>query len=237
MSKSAVILAGGKGTRLRPFTTNIPKPLMPIGDIPILEVVLRQLKFYGFENITITVNHLAELLMAFFGNGEKLGLNIKYSREELPLGTAAPLSLIENLDENFLVMNGDVLTTLNYGQLFDYHIMNKSDFTISTYKKHIKIDLGVIEMDGDKFSNYKEKPEYDFDVSMGIYVVNRNMLSEIPNNEYMDMPDFILKLNDKNKNVNCYTGDYHWLDIGRIEDYELANEIFQNEKSRYLPDE
>ena len=231
----AVILAGGKGARLKPFTTNFPKPLMPIGDIPILEVVLRQLKHYGFNDIVLAVNHLAELIMAFFGNGEKLGLNIKYSIEDKELGTAGPLSIIEELDSDFLVMNGDILTTINYIDLYQNHIRNSNDTTIAMYKKEIKIDLGVLEVENLNFKNYIEKPTYFFDVSMGIYVFNKSVVSVIPKGEKMDMPELILKLKQLGKKIQCYSNDYYWLDIGRIDDYEKAVEIFSARKDDFLP--
>ena len=231
----AIILAGGKGTRLKPFTTNFPKPLVPIDDMPILEVVLRQLKSAGFTDIVITVNHLAELIMAFFGKGEKLGLNITYSMEESPLGTAGPISLIKNLDDNFLVMNGDILTTLNFRDLYDYHIANKNDISISTYKREEKIHLGVLESENDDFKKYIEKPIYYFDVSMGIYLINKNMKNLIPLNSKFDMPDLITLAKEKDYKIKCYRGDYFWLDIGRVDDFEQANEIFCEKKKMFLP--
>lgn len=232
----AVILAGGKGTRLKPFTTNIPKPLVPIGDLPILEIVLRQLKYYGFTDIILTVNHLSEILMAFFGDGKKWGLNIKYSVEDKVLGTAAPIALIDALDDNFLVMNGDLLTTINYADIYKWHMINKNDATISSYKKEVKVDLGVLEVKNDDFLNYIEKPVYNFLVSMGIYIFNKEVLNFIPRNEYFDMPDLILKLHASEKKVKCYKGDYYWLDIGRVEDYETALSIFETRKQEFLPE-
>lgn len=233
----AVILAGGEGSRLRPFTTNIPKPLIPIGDLPILEVVLRQLKYQGFTDIVLAVNHLAELIMAFFGKGKKFGLNISYSVEDRVLGTAGPIALIDNLDDNFLVLNGDLLSTIDYRDLFDYHIKNKSDVTISTYKKDVKIDLGVLELNNDSLVDYIEKPTYSFTVSMGIYVFNKNVVRHIRKGEMCNMPDFILKLNSLNKAIKCYSGNYFWLDIGRVDDYEEAVMIFKERRSEFLPDE
>lgn len=231
----AIILAGGKGTRLKPFTTNFPKPLVPIDDMPILEVVLRQLKNYGFTDIVITVNHLADLIMAFFGNGEKLGLNITYSLESSPLGTAGPISLIDNLDDNFLVMNGDILTTLNFKDLYDYHFSNKNDISISTYKREEKIHLGVLESENDDFKKYIEKPIYYFDVSMGIYMVNKKMKHFIQAGTKVDMPDLITLAKDNECKIKCYRGDYFWLDIGRVDDFEYANEIFCEKKKMFLP--
>jgi NDP-sugar pyrophosphorylase family protein len=231
----AIILAGGKGTRLKPFTTNIPKPLIPIGEMPILEIVLRQLKYFGFTDIILSVNHLADIMMAFFRDGEKFGLNISYSVEDKILGTAGPLSIIDNLDDNFLVMNGDLLTTLNYKKFFDFHEKNKNEFSISTYKKDLKIDLGVLEIEDGVFKNYFEKPVYKFDVSMGVYVVNKNMVSNVPKNEKMDMPDFILKLHKNNNKIACYSESCYWLDIGRVDDYEKSLEIFEERKEQFLP--
>ena len=233
----AIILAGGQGTRLKPFTTNIPKPLVPIDDLPILEVVLRQLKYHGFKDVVIAVNRLAELIMAFFGDGKKLGLNISYSLEDKMLGTAGPLSLIDNLHDNFLVMNGDLLTTLNYGDLFKYHLANKNTATISVYKKKVKIDLGVVKVDNGIFSDYIEKPVYNFDVSMGIYIFNRKVKDFIPANAKMDMPELLLKLRDEKQRIGCYSGNYYWLDIGRISDYETAVQIFKDKRKEFLPDE
>lgn len=231
----AIILAGGTGARLKPFTIYIPKPLVPVGDTPILEVVLRQLQHYGFNDIVLTVNHLAELVMAFFGNGKKFNLNISYSIEDEPLGTAGPLTLVKNLEDNFLVMNGDLLTTVNYKDLFNYHLRNKNDITIATYQKEVNIDLGVLELKKNNFMRYIEKPTYRFDVSTGIYIFNKNILRLIPRNKKMDMPDFISKAKRCGKKIKCYRRNYYWLDIGKPDDYEKAVEIFMEKKGTFLP--
>ncbi len=230
-----IILAGGKGTRLRPFTTNFPKPLVPIDEMPILEIVLRQLKHYGFTEIVMAVNHLAELIMAFFQHGEKLGMKVTYSMEDQVLGTAGPLSLVDHFDENFLVMNGDTLTTLNYKQLYDFHVDNKNDLTIGMFKKQVKIDLGVLEVEGNKFVNYIEKPTYYYNVSMGIYVFNRNIVNLIEKNKKLDMPDLVLRAKRAGKKILCFSDDYYWLDIGRPDDYEEANRIFKERRGEFLP--
>lgn len=232
----AVILAGGKGTRLRPYTNSIPKPLVPIGNYPILEVILRQLKFHGITEVILAVNHLSHLIIDFFGDGSKLGLKIRYSIEDKILGTAGPLSLIDGLDEHFLVMNGDLLTNINYKSFFDFHVEKDSLITIGTYSKSIKIELGVINSNGNNFISYDEKPTFQFDVSMGLYVVNKKSIKLIPKDSIFDMPDLV-RLTDKlNPNkVLCYKGEYDWLDIGRVEDYEVALSLFENDKNKYLP--
>ena len=231
----AIILAGGKGTRLAPYTTVFPKPLMPINDHPILEIVIRQLASYGFNDLTIAVGHLAELIEAFFGNGKKFGVTIEYSKEDKPLGTVAPLSLIKNIPEYFLLMNGDVLTTLDYKKLVQHHINNKGMVTVAMHKKEINIDLGVMEFDSDKvLTRYTEKPTMDYQVSMGIYVFNKDVLRYIPEDTYFDFPDLIQVLLKNGKKVICYPSDDYWLDIGRGEDYQKANEVFSKLKDQFL---
>jgi NDP-sugar pyrophosphorylase family protein len=233
----AVILAGGQGTRLRPFTINFPKPLVPLGETPILKIILNQLKYYGFYDIILAVNHFAELIMSFFKNGENIGLNLNYSIEDEMLGTAGPLSIIDDLEDDFLVMNGDILTNINYKDLYEYHNNNNDFATIATYKKELTIDLGVLEIDGKDFKNYIEKPKYAFDVSMGIYVFRKEIIDFIPRNDRMDMPDLILKLKENDKKISCYKGNYDWLDIGRISDYEEANKIFKEKRHIFAPNE
>ncbi|MBE9593581.1 MAG: NTP transferase domain-containing protein [Proteobacteria bacterium] len=221
----AVILAGGKGTRLKPYTTVFPKPLMPIGDKPILEIVVKQLKSYGFDEIIITVGHLAELIMTFFGDGGKFGVKIKYSREDKPLGTAGGLGLIKNeLNETFLMMNGDVLTTLDFSDLVSYHKRNGAIATIGLKKRDVKIDFGVVELDNDNsIVGYTEKPKIDYLVSMGVYVFDPRVLEYIRPNEYLDFPDLIKELISNGETVKGYVYDGYWLDIGRPDDYERAN--------------
>lgn len=232
----AIILAGGKGTRLRPFTNIIPKPLVPLGEMPMLEIILRQLKSAGVNNVILAVNHMSELIKAFFGNGEKLGLNISYSLEDKVLGTAGPIKLIDSLQDNFFVMNGDVLTTLDYKNLFETHLAKKSAATIATFKKEVKIDLGVLQMENGIFKDYIEKPTYYFDVSMGIYVLNKSVKKFIPEDRKFDMPELILTLQKNSEKIFCYSGDYEWLDIGRVEDYEDAVKLFDSNRSKYLPE-
>ena len=231
----AIILAGGKGTRLKPFTNNIPKPLVSLGDQPILEIVLKQLKSFGIDNITIAVNHLAKLIQAFFDDGSSLGINITYSEEDQILGTAGPIRLVHELEDNFIVMNGDILTNLKYNDLFLSHIKNKNLATIATFKKKVNIDLGVLTIEDGRFCDYIEKPTFQYDVSMGIYVFNIKVVDFIPPNCLFDMPELLLTLLKNGESIGCYQNDYEWLDIGRIEDYEMAVDLFERDRKKYLP--
>lgn len=232
----AVILAGGKGTRLAPYTTILPKPLMPVGDMPILEIVIRQLARSGFNDLTLAVGYLSELLMAYCGDGNKFGVAIDYSREEQPLGTAGPIALIPNLKETFLVMNGDLLTTIDYGAMLRYHHGRGALATIACYQRDVKIDLGVIEVDPDNWvSNYIEKPTYHYSVSMGIYLFEPAILDYVPYNQRLDLPDLVIKLMRDGKKVNVFNFDGYWLDIGRHDDYENAIEVFAKNRGKFLP--
>lgn len=233
----AVILAGGKGTRLAPYTTVLPKPLMPIGDMPILEVVLRQLAHHGFKDATLAVGHLAELLMAYCGDGEKFGINIDYSREEEPLGTAGPISLIPNLNDTFLVMNGDLLSTLDYSAMWKYHKERGAIATLASYRRDIKIDLGVIESEDGWVKDYIEKPTYHYAVSTGIYIFEPTILNYIERGKRLDLPELVLRLMKQGKKVNIYNFDGYWLDIGRHDDYETAMDEFSAHRADFLPGE
>jgi NDP-sugar pyrophosphorylase family protein len=231
----AVILAGGKGTRLVPYTMVFPKPLMPIGDMPILEVVIRQLKKYGFTKIVLAVGHLAGLIEAYFGDGSKWGVEITYSREDEPLGTAGPLALLNNLDENFLVMNGDLLTNIDYSDLMLHHLESGALSTVSIYTKEVPINLGVLELDKNgKIMNYIEKPTLKYKVSMGIYAFNKNILNYIDRGRYLDLPDLIKTLIQKDENVSGYIFEGYWMDIGRYEDYSKVLEEFESMKEELL---
>lgn len=234
----AVILAGGKGTRLAPFTTILPKPLMPIGDYPILEVVIRQLKRAGFNRITMAVGHLGELIEAFFGNGEKWGIRIDYSREDKPLGTAGPLGIMDGLGGDFLVMNGDILTDLDFNGFMDYHRKNEALATIGVFNKRVNIDLGVLKMGKEnRIYDYVEKPELAYQVSMGVNAFNEKVLDFITRGEYLDIPDLIKMMGEKGFNIKGYPFDGHWLDIGRKEDYEVAVTQFEQMKGIFLGEE
>jgi NDP-sugar pyrophosphorylase family protein len=235
MSKHAIILAGGKGTRLRPYTVVLPKPLMPIGEYPILEVIVRQLASHGFTQITMAVNHQADLIKAFFGNGEKWNISIKYSLEDRPLGTMGPLKLIDDLPENFLVMNGDILTDLSFSFFFTEHVESKKLFTISSHRRLQLIDYGVLEINEEKeLIGFIEKPRTNYDVSMGIYMVNKAVLKFIPDGEPYGFDSLMLDLLKKKIKVVVKSYEGQWLDIGRPDDYMEAIEQFDLMKEKFL---
>lgn len=231
----AVVLAGGKGTRLAPYSTVLPKPLMPVGDMPILEIVLRQLKKSGFRRVTIAVGHLAELIEAFFGNGSKWGLRLDYSREDEPLGTAGPLRLVKGLNDTFLVMNGDLLTTLDYRDLVNKHKKSGAIATLAVLRREVKIDLGIIETDeNNAVKEYIEKPTLKYDISSGIYAFTPVVLRYIPAGRRFDLPDLIRALIQHGHKVNAYRFTGSWLDIGRPDDYTQAVEEFRRSPRKYL---
>ena len=223
MEKRAVLLAGGKGTRLKPYTLNMPKPLVPIGDMPIIEIIIKQLAFHGFTRLTITVNHLADMIKSFCGDGSKWGIAIDYSLETKPLSTMGPLKLIKDLPENFLVMNGDVLTNLNYGHFFDSHVEAGNIFTISAYERDHKVDYGVLETNqNQQLVAFKEKPILHYKVSMGVYMVNKQCLDLIPEDTFYGFDHLMLDLIEHQTPPTVSVFNGYWLDIGRPEDYEQA---------------
>jgi NDP-mannose synthase len=228
----AVILAGGKGTRLRPYTTFIPKPLVPIGgEYPILEIIIKQLKGFGFNHITLAVNHLAEFIQAFFRDGSKWNIKIDYSLEEKPLGTIGPLTLLEDLPENFLVMNGDILSDINYSTFLQGHIEMKREVSVACFKRISKIDFGVIEVnDSNKIIGFKEKPEYEFDVSMGIYCLNKKVIDSLKKNEFYGFDNLMIDGIQNKSDFFVSVHDGFWLDIGRPDDYDYCNENFDSIK-------
>jgi NDP-sugar pyrophosphorylase family protein len=233
--RKAVILAGGRGTRLAPYTTVFPKPLMPLGETPILEIVLRQLARSGFEDVTLAVGYLAELIEAYFGDGSRLGLTLRYSRERDPVGTAGPLSLIEGLDEPFLVMNGDVLTTLDFGGFLDGHVTSRADVSIATFRRSQTIDFGVIESDAaGSVTGYVEKPSSEFLVSMGVNAVSPAALDHVTRGERLDFPDLILRLLSAGRPVRSVPFDGYWLDIGRHDDFARAQSEFEQRRAEFL---
>lgn len=236
-----MILAGGLGTRLRPYTAVLPKPLMPVGDRPILDVIVRQLRRHGFERLTIVTGHLAELIEAFFGSGERHGIPIDYFREDEPLGTAGALALLDDLGDHFLVMNGDVLTDLDYAGLLAEHVESGAAATIAAHKRDVDISLGVLQFDDGadpaRLTGYVEKPTYHYEVSMGVYAFARRVLDHVDPGKRLDFPDLVLRLIEKGETVRAKRSEDYWLDIGRHDDYETAVEEFERIKPRFLPEE
>jgi NDP-sugar pyrophosphorylase family protein len=224
----AIILAGGKGMRLRPYTTLIPKPLVPLGGkYSILEIIIMQLARSGFTHITLAVNHLSQLIMAYFGDGSRLGVQLDYSLEDRELSTIGPLTLIADLPENFLVMNGDVLCNLDYRAFLDAHIKDASLISVSAYRRQVKIDFGVLRYDKEgRLTEFKEKPELDFDVSMGIYAINRSVIEALPHGVPYGFDNLMMDGLAGGKRINIRPFSGYWLDIGRSDDYEYADENF-----------
>jgi len=237
--KRAVVLAGGEGVRLRPYTAVIPKPLMPVKDRPVLDIVLRQLCRAGIEHVTIATGYLAELIEAFCGDGSAYGMRIDYFREREPLGTVGALASIDALDEPFMVMNGDVLTDMSYERFFDSHLRSHALATIATTTRTIEVSLGVMrfEQEGDpgKVTDYIEKPTMSYEASMGVYAFNPEVLRYIEREVRLDFPDLILRLIGAGEHVRAHRPRAYWLDLGRMDDYELAMNDFETMRERLLP--
>jgi NDP-sugar pyrophosphorylase family protein len=211
---------------------------MPIGDMPILELLIRRLKRVGVEHIDLAVGHLASLLMAYFGDGSPLGVNIEYSLEKDPLGTAGPLGLIEGLEDTFFVMNGDLLTDLNFTALAETHYDSGAAATIGLFRRSVKIDLGVVETGPDgSVTRYIEKPVNDYQVSMGVYVMEPEILRVIPKHERFDLPELITALLASGTRVATHQHPGYWLDIGRPDDYQQAQTDFESIRARLLGDD
>jgi NDP-sugar pyrophosphorylase family protein len=234
MSKHAIILAGGKGTRLRPYTVVLPKPLMPIGEFPILEVIIRQLATAGFTHITLAVNHQAEIIKAFFMDGSKWGIRIDYSLEDKPLGTMGPLKLIKDLPDNFLVMNGDILTDLDYADFHDAHARHGEIFTISSYVREQLIDYGVLETAEGRLLGLREKPRMNYEVSMGVYMMTNRALEFIPANTAYGFDNLMHDLVAAGQSVTVRKFSGYWLDIGRPDDYAQAIDEFESMRKRFI---
>ena len=233
----AIILAGGKGTRLLPYTTTIPKPLVPVGNMAIMEIVVRQLANCGFDHVTVAVNHQAQLIMAYFEDGKRWGIRIDYSTEEKPLSTMGPIRLISDLPEHFLVMNGDILTDLDYAGFYQSHVDSGAIGTIATYQREAKIDFGVLKYDGGKnlISDFVEKPVEHFCVSMGIYTFSREIMKFIPIGIPFGFDDLMLRLIAEGQDIRAHPFSGYWLDIGRPEDYDRANNEFDKIVDQLLP--
>lgn len=230
----AILLAGGLGTRLKPYTTLVPKPLVPIGgEVSIIEVVIRQLVRRGFTHVTIAVNHLAELIMAFLGDGSRWGVRVDYSVESEPLGTIGPLTLVPDLPEHFLVMNGDILTDFDYASFLRGHEARANAVSVASFQRDTKIDFGVLEYDADgRLTAFREKPVLRFDVSMGIYALSRRVVAGLPKGKKYGFDDLMLDSLRAGENVHIVPFEGLWLDVGRPDDYDTVNETYAELKPR-----
>lgn len=235
----AIVLAGGKGTRLRPFTHVFPKPLMPLGDdnpMPILEVVLRQLARHGFDDVVIITGYLTEYIETFCRDGRRFGTHVTYRRETMPLGTAGGLTLVDRPREPVLVLNGDILTTLDFGAMHAEHRRTGADATIAAYTREVKIDFGVLEFGEDptRLTGYREKPSFTFEVSMGLYLLSPSAWDHLTPGVPITMPELLESMRNSGRVVRAFRQSCEWLDIGRHDDYAMANEIFQSRRSEFL---
>src|SRR4051794_18546313 len=233
----AVIMAGGKGARLHPYSALLPKPLMPPGDMPVLELLLRRMKRAGITNVVLAINHLGNLIKTFFGDGSQLGLSIRYCNEHMPLGTAGALgNIIDDLDDNFMVSNGDLLTTMDLMAMTQQHLKTSSDASIGVFQRENKIEFGLVEFDDNKrLSAYHEKPTSLYYVSMGLYLLRREAVRPcIVQDEHLDMPSLLLRMRERKADVRCFHDDCMWLDIGRPDDFALAQNLFEQNRSLFL---
>lgn len=235
----AIVLAGGKGTRLRPFTHVFPKPLMPLGDadpMPILEVVLRRLARFEFRDVTILTGYLSELIEAFCGPGRRFGTRLTYRREVTPLGTAGGLTLVDRPDEPVLVINGDILTTLDFGAMYAFHRRRGAGATIAAFPREVQIDFGVLEFGADPhvLADYREKPRFSFQVSMGVYILDPVAWDFLRPGEAITMPELLEAMRAEGRAVHCFRQPCEWLDIGRHDDYAAANDLFQRRRAEFL---
>jgi NDP-sugar pyrophosphorylase family protein len=234
---NALIMAGGKGTRLLPFTASFPKPLMPLGDLPVIELLLRQLKLAGINEVFLAVNHLHHLIRAFCEDGEKFGLRIHYVLENEPLGTAGAIaSATDRLSDDFIVVNGDLLTSFDIAKMVEEHRSRSAAASIAVFKRSVTIDFGLVEVDEDmRLTGYREKPTYSHLVSMGLYILNRSAVAPfIKPGQYLDMPDLMKMLVAAGEQVVCRSQDCLWLDIGRPDDYAAAQQLFEEQRGLFL---
>jgi NDP-sugar pyrophosphorylase family protein len=231
-----VILAGGRGTRLAPYTTVFPKPLMPIGDRPVLEILLRRLAAADLRTIHLAVGHLAELIEAYFGDGSRFGVELWYARELEPLGTAGPLATIEFEADTVLVMNGDLVTTLDFRELLDAHAASGAAATIAVHQRDVPIEYGVVKRDGAMVAGFEEKPTLSYEISMGVYAFERAAIDLVPQGTRFDFPDLVYLILERGLPIHAHVSSAFWLDIGQPEDYELANSRFDELRGDLLGD-
>ncbi len=224
----AVVMAGGFGKRLYPLTDETPKPMLPVGDRPLMEHIIDQLRDAGIEKVNVTTHFMPEKIKKHFGNGQDFGVNIEYVSEDRPLGTAGALGLMEKPDQPMLVINGDILTKVDFRSMLDFHREHQADLTVAVRRYDLQIPYGVIETEGVKITQVREKPLYTFFVNAGIYLLEPNVYQFIPNNERFDMTDLIDRLIAEGRTVISFPIREYWLDIGQPDDYKQAQEDLQN---------
>lgn len=229
----AVIQAGGRGTRLRPYTLVLPKPMMPVGEMPVIELLLKWLRRSGISEVLITTGHLGHLLQSLCGDGSHWDLQIEYSEETEPLGTIGALNLVrERLNETFLVLNGDLITDMDLRRFVGFHRSHEDSLTVGVTEQKVKVDLGVIEtQEGHRICGFREKPEYSYDVSMGIYCMDPDILELIPNGVPFGFDDLMFRMLDNDKPARIYRHQGQWMDIGRAEDFARAQELAEQDES------
>ena len=236
MSKRAVILAGGRGVRLRPYTLTLPKPMMPLGDVPILEIIIQQLAAQGFTRLTLAVNHQAEVIQQYFDNGDRWGVEIDYSLEQQPLGTLGPVLQIQDLPDDFLVMNADVLTDFSFADCWEQHMEQGAALTVGICEREYQRDYGVVMLDEDeRMVAFEEKPVRKEWISMGIYMVSKSVLEGCVRGERMGFDALFRKLIDLGTPPDVYIHEGYWLDIGSPADYLEAVKVFSEQKPNFLP--
>ncbi len=238
MSTKVIIQAGGKGSRLYPYTKVLPKPLMPVGGMPILEIVIRQLAAQGFRDLTISIGYLGEMIRLCCGDGSKWGVRISYVAEEHPLGTIGPVKLVPGLNKPFMVMNGDLLTDLNFAELLRWHQSGSAPLSIATYQKPVNVSLGVLDTNEDGMVvGFREKPTLHFPCSMGVYVMNPELLSLIPEDAPFGFDQLMYRMLAQNVPARSYDFRGTWMDIGRPEDFHDACDLFEKSPELFLPHE
>jgi len=225
---SAVIMAGGYGTRLRPLTEHVPKPMLPLGDRPLLELTIEQLRKAGIRRVNVTTHYLADHIVDHFGNGQSFGVDLNFFTEDHPLGTAGGLKLIDKTDEPMLVLNGDILTDVSYKDFLTYHRSHRADVTVAVRRYEMQVPYGVVECDGPSVRGLKEKPDVSFLVNAGMYLIEPVVFGYIPDGKRFDMPDLIQRLLDEGRSVVSYPILEYWLDIGKLSDYQRAQEDVKN---------
>lgn len=219
-----VILAGGKGARLKPYTVTLPKPLVPLAEEPILKLILNNIESQGIRDFNICVNYMGDLISSYFGDGSDHNVNITYSLERKPLGTVAPIKLIKDLPEDFVVMNGDIITDISLQALYDDHINSGAIVTVATHRRDEQVDYGVLKFDKKGFiTKFQEKPDFNFNVSMGLYVFNKRAFDYVPDDTFFGFDDLMNTLLEHGEKVKSYSYDGYWMDIGRPTDYEQAD--------------